>query len=159
MGSEPDAPAARRGEISQRIEAIHARIKELGAGQVSLDPSANLQRLATADRNAALSLAAAQAAVASSLLAFRRAADAHDHLAAIYEKAAAAKSGDAEMYRQRARVHRAAAVADRKRAEDAERLRPTAPTTPTAPAAPAAPGAPAAPAAPADPEEPGKQGK
>ena len=133
MGSEPDAPAGRRGEISQRIAAIQARIEELGAGRVNRDPSEQLERLATADRNAARSLAAAEAAVAASMLAFRRAADAHDHLAAIYEMAVSARSGGVELNRERARIHRRAAIADRQHAEDAQSMLPGHTDPPGAP--------------------------
>ncbi len=79
-------------------------------------------RLAAAHRHAARSQAAAEQAITSSINAFRRAADAHDILAAAYERLAAAGGDDAQLQQQQAARHWAAATADWQRAERAQSI-------------------------------------
>jgi hypothetical protein len=67
-------------------------------------------------------LAAAERAIAASVLAFRRAADAHGHAAIQHERDAAAGFGDRDEHERQAAIHRAAAVADTQRAECAQLL-------------------------------------
>jgi hypothetical protein len=97
------AVPARRGHVQGRVAA-----EEAG-------------RLA-AHRHAARSQAAAEQAITSSINAFRRAADAHDILAAAYERLAAAGGDDAQLQQQQAARHWAAATADRQRAERAQSI-------------------------------------
>jgi hypothetical protein len=123
MDSEPDALATRRGNIGRRLDAIRERLGELAAERQSGSGQATPgERLIAAYRHAAVSQAAAEAAIASSMAAFSRAAEAHDHLAALYERLAAAGSYARGSYLEQAESHRAAATADRERANRAQSL-------------------------------------
>lgn len=117
MGGEPETPARRRGQISVRLDEIRARIRELGDGpHAGADSAAD--RLIAAQRSAAVSLAAAEQAFAASIDAFRRAAEAHNHLATMYERSI--RPGNAGENSQLAAFHRAAAAADSDRADRAQ---------------------------------------
>ena len=121
--NNPETPATRRDQIGRRIDAIGTRIEELKE-QRHAGPSrgAGSNRLAAAQRHAAQSQAAAEQAITSSINAFRRAAETHDILAAAYERLAAAGGDDAQLQQQLAGRHRAAATADRQRAERAQSI-------------------------------------
>ena len=123
MSNKPETPATRRDQIGRRIDAIGTRIEEL-EDQRQAGPSrgAGSDRLAAAQRHAARSQAAAEQAITSSINAFRRAAEAHDILATAYEGLAAAGGDDAQLQQQQAARHRAAATADRHRAERAQSI-------------------------------------
>jgi chromosome segregation ATPase len=100
----------RREQIRQRIDAIHARIKELQAKrQDDADLATVRERLTSAQRQMAASRAAARTAITNSLRAFRKAAEAHERAALQHERVAAAS-------------HRAAAAAATQRAERARSL-------------------------------------
>jgi hypothetical protein len=87
-------------------------------GRVAVEEAGWQQRTAMRPR----SQAAAEQAITSSINAFRRAADAHDILAAAYERLAAAGGDDAQLQQQQAARHWAAATADRQRAERAQSI-------------------------------------
>ena len=80
------------------------------------------RQLEAAWRHAAEAHAAAVKMLASSAEAFRRAADAHERVASVHERAAASGIGDVRMRERQAALHRAAAAADRLRAERAQLL-------------------------------------
>ena len=123
VDDERDAPETSREETRQRLDAIHTRIGELQAGrQNEATPAAVRERLSVAQRHLAAAQAAADRAIAASVGAFRRAADAHEHAALQYERAAAAGFGDKGEHERQAALHRAAAAADRQRAERARSL-------------------------------------
>jgi len=82
------------------------------------------RQLEAAWRHAAEAHAAAVKMLASSAEAFRRAADAHERVASVHERAAASGIGDVRMRERQAALHRAAAAADRQRAERALSLLP-----------------------------------
>ena len=105
MDNEPEPWESRREGIRQRLEALHTRIDELKA-----------------QRHVAASQAAEDEAVAASVRAFRQAAEAHEHADLQHERAAAAGSGDKDEHERQAAFHRAAATADRQRAERARSL-------------------------------------
>lgn len=122
MESEPGRLGARHQEIGERIAAIRMRIGELQEAQEGKHPVASADNLVEAQHHAAISEAAAQRAVTTSIVAFQRAAQAHDRLAVQHEQAAAAGGSDAHEHDKRAAFHRAAAAADRERAEQAQAL-------------------------------------
>jgi hypothetical protein len=114
-----------------RIAAIRMRIDGLQLAQrVNRPPVSSGEQFAEAQHRAAASEATAQLAVAASIEAFLRAAEAHERVAIRHEASAAAGSGDEERHHQRVAFHRAAAAADRQRAETAQSL--LAPTLGTA---------------------------
>jgi len=123
VGNKPETPATRRDQIGRRIDAIGTRIEELEE-QRQAGPSrgAGSDRLAAAQRHTARSQAAAEQAATSSINAFLRAAEAHDILAAAYERLAAAGGDDQQLQHQQAARHWAAAAADRHRAERARSI-------------------------------------
>ncbi len=123
MSNKPKTPATRHDQIGRRIDAIGTRIEEL-KDQRQAGPSrgAGSDRLAVAQRHAARSQAAAEQAITASINAFRRAAEAHDILAAAYERLAAAGGDDAQLQQEQAARHRAAATTDRHRAERAQSI-------------------------------------
>jgi hypothetical protein len=91
VSNNPETPATRRDQIGRRIDAIGTRIEELEEQrQAGPGRGAGSDRLAAAQRHAARSQAAAEQAITSSINALRRAAEAHDSLAAAYERLAAA---------------------------------------------------------------------
>jgi CHASE3 domain sensor protein len=113
----------RREQIRQRIDAIHARIKELQAKrQDDADLAAVRERLTSAQRQMAASRAAARTAITSSLRAFRKAAEAQERAALQHERVAAAGRGDKDQHGRQAASHRAAAAAATQRAERARSL-------------------------------------
>jgi hypothetical protein len=123
MDSAPDPPENRREEIRQRIGAIRARIDELEARrQAGATRAAMTERIASAERHMAASRAAAQEAIAASIRCLRRAAEAHERVAHLHERAAAARWGNKDEHERQAAIHRAAAVADTRRAEQAQLL-------------------------------------
>jgi len=121
VDDKPGAGESRREEIGQRLAAIGTRMDELKAVRPDdASPAAVGERLVSAQRQAAASQAAAERAVAASVRAFRRAAEAHEHAALQYERAAAAGFGDQGQHERLAARHRAAAAADARRAEHAQ---------------------------------------
>jgi len=135
VDSEPAPAPGRRQEIDTRLDAVRARLKTLRerdrdhSRRWATTPS---ERVAAARRHAAEAQAAAAEVLASSAEAFRHAAEAHERAASMHERTAAAGIGDVRGHQQQAEVHRAAAVADRQRAErvqsllsDHEQARPT----------------------------------
>ena len=123
VSNKPETPATRRDQIGRRIDAIGTRIEELeDQRQAGPGRGAGSDRLAAAQRHAARSQAAAEQAITASINAFRRAAEAHDILAAAYERLAAAGGDDAQLQQQQAARHRAAATTDRHRAERAQSI-------------------------------------
>ena len=86
----------RRQRIGDRITAIRARIGELQQPQHTGKPVSSGGQLADAQHHAAISEAAAQRALAASIDAFRRAAEAHERLVTQYEQAAAARGSGQE---------------------------------------------------------------
>ena len=115
----------RRDEIARRIEAIHTRVGELQTERYLPAPLANgqLRQVREVRSHAAAARAAAVQALINSANAFGNAADAHDRLASLYERAAASRVCPAE-FERRAAFHRAAATADRQQADRAWRLSP-----------------------------------
>lgn len=123
MYDKPESGESRREEIEQRLAAIRTRMDELKAvRQDDASPAAVSTRIDSAERRAAASQAAAQRAIAASIRAFRRAAEAHEHAALQYERAAAAGFGDKKEHQRQAARHRAAAAVDIQRAERAQSL-------------------------------------
>jgi hypothetical protein len=128
VDSEPAPPSDRRAEIDTRLVAVRARLKELKDKDKSWDAVRRRattpgERLALAQRHAAEAHAAATEVLASSADAFRHAAEAHDRAASMHERTAAKGIGDVPGHRRQAELHRAAAAADRHRAE---RVQPSA---------------------------------
>jgi len=122
VDSEPGPPPGRRREIDNRLDAVRARLKKLQERDwdaVKSRTAAPGDRLEVAQRHAAEAHAAAAKMLASSAEAFRRAAEAHERVASVHERAAASGIGDVRMRERQAALHRAAAVADRQRAERA----------------------------------------
>ncbi len=136
VDSQPGPRPGRQREIDDRLDAIRARLKALK--ERDLDPGGRWagtpsQRVSAAKRRAAEARAAAEQVLASSVEAFRNAAQAHEHAASMHERTAAAGIGDVHGHERQAAVHRAAAAADRQRAErvqsllaDHQRTRPAA---------------------------------
>ena len=123
-GSEPWASPGRRRAIDTRLAAIRARLKELSDREVGLDgmrsrTATTRQRVAAARRDAAKAQAAAFEGLAASAEAFRIAAEAHERAARMHDRTAAAGIGDVIGHERQATSHRAAAAADRQRAERA----------------------------------------
>jgi len=122
VDSEPGLPPGRRREIDTRLDAVRARLKKLRERDwdaVTSRTAAPGERLEAAQRHAAEAHAAAAKMLASSAEAFRRAAEAHERVASVHERAAASGIGDVRMRERQAALHRAAAAADRQRAERA----------------------------------------
>lgn len=127
MAIEADSTTTRRDQLALRLAAIRARIEELQEGSISSrgNKTTNEQR-AAALRQVATSLAAVEQAVAACVSALRRAADAHDRTAELYEQAAAAGGHDVDWRSEKAASHRAAATADRQRADQIDSVPPEA---------------------------------
>jgi hypothetical protein len=122
---EPGPPAERRREIDARLEAIRTRLNKLR--ERNRDPVKNLsaapgERVEAAQRHAAEAYAAAAQVLASGAEAFRKAAESHERAANVHERAAASGIGDVGHHERQAVLHRAAAAADRQRAERAQSL-------------------------------------
>jgi hypothetical protein len=120
VDSEPAPLPGRRREIDTRLDAVRARLKKLRDRDwdaVKSRTAAPGERLEAAWRHAAEAHAAAAKMLASSAEAFRRAAEAHERVASVHERAAASGIGDVRMRERQAVLHRAAAAADRQRAE------------------------------------------
>lgn len=124
MDSEPWQPRARREEIDTRLDAVRARLRELGERDPDpdRDPAAISERLEAAQRHAAEAYTAAARVLAASVEAFRNAARAHERVASVHERAAAEGIGDVVAHEQQATLHRAAAAADWRRAERTQSL-------------------------------------
>ena len=125
VDSEPGYPAGRRREIDNRLDAVRERLKKLRARDrdgVWSQGTSSRERLEAAQRHAAEAHAAAAEVLASSVEAFRRAAEAHDRVALVHEKAAGSCIGNVAKHERQAAVHRAAAAADRQRAERVQSL-------------------------------------
>ena len=121
---EAGSANSRRDQLTRRLAAIRARIEDLQDERAGPGETITNDQLAAARNQVTLSLAAAEQAVAASVSALRRAADAHDRTAELYERAAVTGSGDPEARRQQAISHRAAATADRQRASQIESMNP-----------------------------------
>jgi hypothetical protein len=127
VGSEPWASPARQLEIDTRLAAVCARLKQLrdrerGLGGVWNGTGITSERVAAAQRRAAEAHAAAAEGLASCAEAFRIAADAHERGARMHDRTAAAGVGDVIGHERQATLHRAAAAADRRRAERVQSL-------------------------------------
>jgi len=136
VDSEPRPPLGRQREIDARLEALRVRLKELRERDwdaVRSRTAVPSDRFEAARRHAAEAAAAAEQVLASSVEAFRNAAVAHERVAEVHERAAAAGIGDVIMHERQAATHRVAAAADWQRAERAlSRLSGTEPAGPTA---------------------------
>jgi chromosome segregation ATPase len=120
VDSDPGPPSGRRREIDDRLDAVRARLQKLRERDwdaVKSQTAARGERLEAAQRHAAEAHAAAAKMLASSADAFRRAAEAHERVASVHERAAASGIGDVHMRKRQAALHRAAAAADRQRAD------------------------------------------
>lgn len=126
VGSERWSPSRRREELDRRLATVRARLKELRQRRRATDESRGTasERLDAALRHATEAHAAAGRALASGVEAFRTAADAHERVASLHDKLAASGTGDVTEHERRAEFHRAAAAADRQRAERALSLVP-----------------------------------
>lgn len=123
-GPEPETRATRHAQLGRRLDAIRTRLQELAQDHPAT-PGRRFPdgREAIAQRHAAISQTAADQALASSVNAFHRAAEAHDRLADLYDRSASGPGG-ADRHQQRVAFHRAAAAADRQRAGQAQSLVP-----------------------------------
>jgi hypothetical protein len=125
VDSESTSPSGRRQEIGTRLGAVRARLDELRERDRdavrSYQPGSG-ERMGAAHRHAAEARAAANLALASSAEAFRSVADAHERVARVHERAAVSGLGDVRQHERQAAMHRAAAVAERERADRAESL-------------------------------------
>lgn len=120
VDSESGPAPGRRREIDNRLDAVRARLEKLRERDwdaVKSRTAARGERLEAAQRHAAEAHAAAAKMLASSADAFRRAAEAHERVAMVHERAAASGIGDVRVRERQAALHRAAAAADRQRAE------------------------------------------
>jgi hypothetical protein len=125
VDGEPEHPPSRNQEINARLDAVRARLKELRERDwdARKNPATTLSaRLEAAQHHAAGAHAAAAQVLASSAEAFRHAAEAHERAASMHERTAAAGIGDVRGHERQAVLHRAAAVADWRRAERAQSL-------------------------------------
>ena len=102
--------------------AIRIRIQELRDRRQGDDtgPVSVGERLASAQRHALASQAAATSALAAAVRAFRRSAESHADAARQHERSAAAGYGDSDEHERRAASHRAAAEADSREADRAQ---------------------------------------
>ena len=122
VDSEPGALPGRRREIDARLEALRARLMELRERDwdaVKSRTATPSDRLEAAQRHAAEAAATAAQLLVASAEAFGNAARAHERVATVHDRAAAAGIGDVRMHEEHAALHRAAAAADRRRAERA----------------------------------------
>ena len=123
VDSEPELPLDRRQEIDARLDAVRARLKTLRErGVGDSQATTRSERAAAAQRYAVEAHAAAAEVLASSAEAFRHAADAHERAASLHDRTAANGIGDVRGHERQAALHRAAAAADRQRAERAQAL-------------------------------------
>jgi hypothetical protein len=126
VDSAPGAPYLQR-QIGTRFDALRARLKELR--DKDRDPARNwalspTERLEAAQRHAVEAQGAAAQVLASSVMAFHMAAEAHERVASLLETAAASGMDDVHQHERQAALHRAAAVIDRQRAKRAQSLLP-----------------------------------
>ena len=125
VNSEPGPLPGRRREIDTRLDAVRARLQVLRDRDVfvgTMWTTSPRERVAAAKRYAAEAHAAATRVLASSAEAFRNAAEAHERAASMHERTAAGGIGDVHGHERQAALHRAAAAADRQRAERAQAL-------------------------------------
>jgi hypothetical protein len=122
VDSEPGFRPGRRRELDNRLDAVRARLEELGERRRGADMvvAGVSKRVEAARRHAAEAHASATHVLASGVEAFRRAAEAHERAASLHEKAAASGIGDVRAHQQQAALQRAAAAADWQRAERAQ---------------------------------------
>jgi hypothetical protein len=126
VDSKSGAPD-RQWQIGTRLDALRARLKELrdrdrdAVRYRTISPS---ERLEAAQRHAVEAQAAAAQVLASSVMAFHMAAEAHERVASLHVTAAASGIGDVNQHEGQAALHRAAAVMDRQRAKRAQSLVP-----------------------------------
>lgn len=122
MATGPERRKRRSQEIQQRLVAIRIRTEELRVRRQDDDtgPVSIRERLASAQRHAVASQAAATSALAAVVRAFRRSAESHVDAARQHERSAAAGSGDSDEHERRAESHRAAADADTREADRAQ---------------------------------------
>jgi hypothetical protein len=119
--SELESRESRRDQIRLRLAAIRMRVDELqekAEGEASRGVSS--ERFVLAQHHAAISQAAAEQATGASARAARRTADSHVRAALLHERVAAAGFGDTDEHERQAAIHRAAAMADAQRADDAQ---------------------------------------
>jgi len=127
VDSEPGPLPVRRREIDARLDALRARLKELRERDwdaIRSRTAAPGDRLEAAQRHAAEAAASAVQVLAASAEAFGNAAEAHERVAGLHDRSATAGIGDVDMHERQAALHRAAAAADRQRAERALSLLP-----------------------------------
>lgn len=119
---EPSAWEQRRQQIRLRLAAIQVRLDELRSrrGYAQAESGERLERLASAQRYATASEAAAGQALAASARAYRTAAEAHERAARQHDRSAAVGPGDQGEHERQAAGHRAAASADALQAENAQ---------------------------------------
>jgi hypothetical protein len=120
VDSEPGSRPGRQQEIDARLEVLRVRLKELRERDwdaVRSRAAAPSDRLEAAQRHAAQAAAAAAQLLTASAEAFGNTARAHERVAIVHDRAAAAGIGDVRMHEEQAALHRAAAAADRQRAE------------------------------------------
>lgn len=125
VDSEPELPLNRRQEIDTRLDAVRARLKTLRERGLEVGNSRGAtpsERLAAARRYAVEAHAAVAEVLASSAEAFRHAAEAHERAASLHDTTAANGIGDVLEHQRQAALHRAAAAADRQRAERSQAL-------------------------------------
>lgn len=101
----------RLAQIADRLDELRARSQEV-SGPPSV-PGLDRERLLRAAGNASQARAHAAEAAQLALVAYARAAEAHDWVAVLYDQLAAAGSGDTGRYRQQAEHHRMLAAKDR----------------------------------------------
>jgi hypothetical protein len=122
MENHSERRETRRREIADRLAAIRARLNDLQQPRESRLAATSMDQVGQARHHAVDSEAAAQRALASSIRGLLQAAQAHERCSMSYERLAAARDSNEEQYRQWAARHRAAAAADRQRAERAQSL-------------------------------------
>lgn len=122
VDSQSERREIRRHEIGDRIAAIRTRITDLQQARGSRLVTASSEQLIEAQHHAAASRASAHQALATSIRALLRAADAHERCAISHMRLAIPGDLDEEEHRQEAARHRTAAAADRQRAETVQSL-------------------------------------
>lgn len=124
MEDQPEGRETRCQEIGDRLPAIRVRIDDLQQPRESRAATGSTELLVEAQDHAAASEAAAYRALARSIEGLLRAAETHERCATSHERLAMSLDSNEEYHRQQARTHRAAAAADRQRAETARSLLP-----------------------------------
>lgn len=107
-----------REALEQRKDRIERRIADLQAWRLPPEGATAEERLVLGHEHAREAEAAAQQALVSCRDAYLRAALAHDRAADAHERSADAGHGELTAHVQMIEFHRAAAKADRRRAEE-----------------------------------------